>query len=165
MRHQPFDSKTSRPGATVAALWPSFEDVLLHRQPPEPLVLDQPEPIVSPAAAAPDVPAAVGGLIVASYVALLAVFFAFFAGSPLALFSITICALFVAMFFSVPRVFFAVEADPSRRPSFSHFWHGGIQTLTGRTSGRDALTQMLIVPVFLAFGLLTMGIIGKIYIG
>ena len=96
---------------------------------------------------------------------LLAVFFAFFAGSPLALFSITICAVFVAVFFAVPRIFFAVEADPARRPSFSRFWHEGIDTLTGRSSGKDALIQMLIVPVFLAFGLLTIGIIGKIFLG
>jgi hypothetical protein len=165
MRYQPLDSETAAPDAAVAAVWPSFEEALLHRQPPEPLDLVSPAPVVSPATAAPDVPAAVGGLVVASYVALLAVFFAFFAGSTLALFSITICAVFVTVFFAVPRIFFAVEADPSRRPSLSHFWHEGIQTLTGRTNGKDALTQMLIVPVFLAFGLLAMGIIGKIFIG
>lgn len=172
MRYQQLDSETTAPDAAVAAVWPSFEKALLHRQPPEPLELERERtrlvelaPVASPAAAAPDVPAAVGGLVVASYVALLAVFFAFFAGSTLAFFSITICAVFVTVFFAVPRIFFAVEADPSRRPNFSHFWHNGIQTLTGRTSGKDALIQMLIVPVFLAFGLLAMGITGKIFIG
>jgi hypothetical protein len=38
-------------------------------------------------------------------------------------------------------------------------------TLTGRSSGRDALVQMLIVPVLLTLGLAAMGIIGRIYIG
>lgn len=167
MRHQQFDSKTAAPEAPVAAVWPSFEEVLLNRQPHarERPGLDEPASAASPAKAAPDVPAAVGGLVIAAYAALLVVFFAFFAGSPLALFSITICAVFVAVFFTVPRIFFAVEADPSRRPSFARFWHEGIETLTGRTSGKDALIQMLIVPVFLAFGLLTMGIIGKVFIG
>ena len=159
MRNQPFDQTNAHADAAVAAVWPSFEEALLNRQPPE---LEQPglddsAPLL-PAAAAPDVPASVGGLILGSYVALLGVFFAFFAGSPLAFFSITICAVFVA-------VFFAVEADPSRRPSFSRFWHDGLHTLTGRTSGKDALIQMLIVPIFLGFGLLTMGIIGKIFVG
>lgn len=168
MRYQKFDTKAPAPDAPVAAVWPSFQEALLHRQPleieREPLKLVEPAPVL-PATAAPDVPAAVGGLIVGSYVALLAVFFALFAGSPLAFFSITICAVFVAVFFAVPRIFFAVEADPARRPTFSHFWYNGIETLTGRTSGKDALIQMLIVPVFLGFGLLTMGIIGKIFIG
>lgn len=169
MRHQPIDPKAPAADRTVAAVWPSFERVLLDRHALE-LERERPglgerSPAALPAPAAPDIPAAVGALIVAPYVALLAIFFALFAGSPLALFSITVCAVFVAVFFTVPRIFFAVEADPSRRPSFSNFWHQGIQTLTGRTGGKDALIQMLIVPVFLAFGLLTMGIIGKIFIG
>ncbi len=167
MRYQPIDSKAASPDSPVAAVWPSFEEALLSRQPLElDLVRDkEAAPAVSSAPAAPDVPAAVGRLVVAPYVALLGVFFALFAGSPLALFSIAICSVFVAMYFAVPRIFFAVEADPARRPSLSQFMHGGLQTLTGRTSGKDALIQMLIVPVLVTFGLMTMGIIGKIFIG
>ena len=166
MRYQQFEKKIETRERPVAAVWPSLEEALLNRQPLE-LAKEQPleEQVVSPTAAAPDVPPTVGGLVVGSYVALLAVLFAFFAGSPLAFFSLTVCAAFITIFFAVPRIFFAVEADPSRRPSFSRFWHDGIQTLTGRTGGKDALIQMLIVPVFLAFGLLAMGIIGKIYVG
>ena len=173
MRYQPLQTKAAQSKSSVA-VWPTVEEVLLHRQPPAlhretvavaPAEALAPAAAPSPATAAPDVPAAVGGLIAASYAALLAVFFALFAGSPLALFSITICAVFVAVFFAVPRIFFAVEADSARRPSLSRFWYDGLQTLTGRCSGRDALIQMLIVPVFLGLGLLTIGIIGKIYIG
>lgn len=167
MRYQPIDPKPASPDAAVAAVWPSFEEALLARQTParDDAVLDEPAPAFSPAAAAPDVPAAVGRLIVAPYVALLAVFFTLFAGSPLAFFSIAVCAVFVAMYFAVPRIFFAVEADPARRPSLSQLMHGGLQTLTGRTGGKDALIQMLIVPVLVTFGLMTIGIIGKIFIG
>lgn len=169
MRYQKFEDKTATPEAPVAAVWPSFREAVLNRQPleleREPAAAAVPVSVAMPASAAPDVPAAVGGLVVASYVALLGVFFAFFAGSPLAFFSIVVCAVFVAIFFAVPRIFFAVEADPARRPTFSQFWYNGIQTLTGRTGGRDALIQMLIVPVFLACGLLVMGIVGKIYVG
>ncbi|MGA9583473.1 MAG: hypothetical protein WBR13_16045 [Allosphingosinicella sp.] len=166
MRYQPIDSKTAAPDNAVAAVWPSFE-ALLNRQPLEEArpALDETAPAFSPAAAAPDVPAAVGRLVVAPYVALLGVFFTLFAGSPLAFFSITVCAVFVVMYFAVPAIFFAVEADPARRPSLSQFMHGGLQTLTGRTSGKDALIQMLIVPVLVTFGLTTMGIIGRIFIG
>ena len=167
MRYQRFDARTDTPKAPVAAVWPSFEEVLLHRPGAEgkPAEADEAAPVASPAAAAPDVPAAVGGLIVGAYAALIAVFFTLFASSPLAFFAISVCAGFVAIFFAVPRLFFAVEADPARRPTLSHFMHHGIQTLTGRTSGKDALIQMLIVPALLTFGLMTMGIVAKIYIG
>lgn len=167
MRYQPIDRKLARGDAPVAAVWPSFEEALLNRQPLDEarLVLDEAEPAFSPAAAAPDVPAAVGRLVVAPYVALIGVFFSLFAGSPLAFFSIVVCAIFVSMYFAVPAIFLAVEADPSRRPSLSQFMHGGIQTLTGRTSGKDALVQMMSVPVLVTFGLMTIGIIGRIFIG
>lgn len=169
MRYQPIDSKPAGPDSSVAAVWPSFEEALLNRRAPDRnqsgLDRGQSVPVFAPAAAAPDVPAAVGRLVVAPYVALLAVFFALFAGSPLAFFSIGVCALFVGMYFAVPRIFFAVEADPARRPSLAQFLECGLQTLTGRTGGRDALIQMLIVPVLVTFGLMTIGIIGKIFIG
>lgn len=169
MRHQPLETNGATTDTIVAVVWLSFEEALLSCQPLEFELeqprLDEPAPVTSPAMAAPDVPAAVGGLVVAPYVALLGVFFAFFAGSPLAFFSITICAVFVAMYFAVPRIFFGIEADPAPRPSLSQFMEGGIQTLTGRTGGKDALIQMLIVPVFLTFGLLAIGIVGKIFIG
>ena len=166
MRYQPIDPNTGRPGTAVAGVWPSFEEALLSRRSLErkPAALES-TLTLPPASAVPDVPAAVGRLVVAPYVALLGVFFALFAGSPLAFFSIVICAVFVAMYFAVPRIFLAVEADPARRPSLSQFMHGGIQTLTGRTGGKDALIQMLIVPVLVTLGLMTMGVIGKIFIG
>src|SRR5687768_8430864 len=168
MHHQPLKSNALTMDVNVAAVWPSFEEALINRR-----ALDieahseqrvEAAPPLSPTPAAPDVPAAVGGFVAASYAALLLVFFAFFAGSPLALFSITICAFFVGIYFAVPRIFFAVEADPSRRPTLSQFWHEGMDTLTGRSSGKDAMIQMMIVPVFLAFGLLAMGIMGWIFI-
>jgi hypothetical protein len=166
MRYQPIETKIAGPDTPVAAVWPSFEDALLARHAPGQARNAAGAALAfTPAAAAPDVPAAVGRLIVAPYFALLGVFFALFAGSPLALFSIAVCAFFVAMYFAVPRIFFAIEADPARRPTLSQFIHGGLQTLTGRTGGKDALVQMLIVPVLLTFGLAAMGIIGRIFIG
>jgi len=169
MQHQPLQSKSLTMDVNVAAVWPSFEEALVNRQALDVEArTDKPAeaaPVASPTPAAPDVPAAVGGFVAASYAALILVFFAFFAGSPLAFFSITVCALFVGIYFAVPRIFFAVEADRSRRPTLYRFWHEGMQTLTGRSSGKDAMIQMMIVPVFLAFGLLAMGIMGRIFIG
>ena len=115
--------------------------------------------------AAPDVAAGVGGLIVSAYVALILVFFAFFTGSGPAAMAVTIAAGFVAIFFAVPRIFFALEPGSGRRrPSLSDFMYRGMDTLTGHSSGAEALTQMLIVPVLLTFGLLAMGIAGAVYL-
>jgi hypothetical protein len=123
-----------------------------------------PEPF-RPTPAMADVPAGVARLVAGGYGVLILVFFALFAGSPLAFFSISICAFFVAMFFGVAKLFLAVEAAPGRRPSFERFLHVGLDTLTGRSRGGEALVQMLIVPVLVTAGLAAMGIIGKIYIG
>jgi hypothetical protein len=107
----------------------------------------------------------VGGLIVAAYAGLILVFLAFFTGSFLATMMVTIAAGFVAVFFTLPRIFFALEPDTGRRrPSLGDFMYRGMDTLTGHSSGKDALIQMLIVPVLLTFGLLAMGIAGAIYL-
>ena len=42
--------------------------------------------------------------------------------------------------------------------------HKGLDTLTGHSTGKDALVQMLIVPVLLTLGLLAMGIAGAVYL-
>jgi len=161
MRHE--NVSTAR---IAAAAWPSTMDGLVLA---EPAALETRADQVAaapamPCPAAPDVPAGVGRLIVAAYASLILVFFALFAGSLLALFAITVCAGFVAIFFAVPRIFFAVESDASRRPSLPSFMRRGLATLTGHSSGRDALVQMLIVPVLLTLGLLAIGIVGKVYI-
>jgi hypothetical protein len=155
------------PAFPVAAAWPSLSAEVAPAAPPAPANDDdaaEAQPFER-STAAPDVPAGVGRLIVASYLGLLGTFFALMAGSPLTLFALVICAGFVTIYFTIPRIFLAVEADPARRPTFGQFLANGIETFTGHSSGRDALVQMLIVPVLLSFGIAAMGIVGKIFIG
>lgn len=150
----------------AAAAWPTTMDGLVLAEPAD-AVRHEAEAETAPAlptAAAPDVASGVGGLIVACYATLILVFFAFFARSLTALFAITICAGFVAIFFAVPRIFFALEPNSTRRPSLPAFMERGMETMTGHSEGGDALVQMLIVPVLLTLGLLAMGIIGKVYL-
>jgi hypothetical protein len=165
MRHQRLDTAAPMPAdSPVAAVWPTgaIESFTAAAPPVEPGAASEPF-AMTPAMA--DVPHSVAKLIVGSYAALILVFFGLFAHSPLALFAITICAFFVAMFFAIPKMFLALEAAPGRRPTLGRFMRTGLATLTGRTAGRDALVQMLIVPVLLTLGLAVMGIIGRIYIG
>ena len=79
-------------------------------------------------------------------------------GSAESIFVIVIAALFVVAFFTVPRIFFAVERDSGVRASFDDFLNKGMNTLTGHNSGKAALVQMLIVPIMLTLGVLAMGI-------
>ncbi|MEA3052714.1 MAG: hypothetical protein QOG72_1617 [Sphingomonadales bacterium] len=111
-----------------------------------------------PTPSAPDMPAAAGGMLVASYAALIGAFALVTAGSARSIFAIAICLFFVAMFFAVPRLFLSVEPKQQRRVGLGEFMHGGIQTLTGHCSGGAALVQMMIVPVLLTFGVLLIGI-------
>ena len=111
------------------------------------------------ASAAPDVPASVGGMIAVSYCALIGALFVATTGSASSIFAVAIAALFVAIFFTVPRIFFAVEAMPESRPGLGKFLNRGMQTLTGHSSGPAALVQMLIVPIFLTLAVLAMGLI------
>ena len=157
MRYQSLDRNV--PDTHVAAVWPSL-DALAADQAARP----DGAAAFAVSTAAPDVPAAIGGLIAASYAGLIAVFFAFFARSPLALFSIVVCAGFVAVYFAIPRIFLAVEADPARRPTLGRFMRTGIDTATGRIGGKDALIQMIIVPVLVTLGLAAIGIIASITI-
>jgi hypothetical protein len=161
MRHERVDR-----AAIAAAAWPSTIEGLVLAEPQDPA--EQPASdetaIAGPAPAAPDIPPAVGGIIVGAYVSILMIFFALFTGSLTATFMVAVVAFFIATFFTIPRLFFALEQARSRRPSFSAFLDRGIDTLTGHSDGKDALVQMVLVPILLAFGLLAMGIVGKIYL-
>ena len=112
-----------------------------------------------PEAAVPDMPAAVGGLVIAAYAGLVGVLALTMARDAGAAFVIAISAFYVAMFLSVPAVFLRVEGDASRRPTLAQFMEQGIDTLTGRTSGAGALVQILLVPVLVTLGLLVIGLI------
>lgn len=111
------------------------------------------------AAAVPDIPVAVGKMLVAAYVALLGTFALTMAHSPRAAFAIVICAVFLTMYLAVPRVFLGVEPRQGNRPSFDTFLRKGLETYTGHCSGKEVLVQMLVVPVLLTLCGLVMGVI------
>jgi hypothetical protein len=111
------------------------------------------------ARAAPDIPVGVGQMLVAAYVTLLATFAVTIAHSREALFAMGICAVFLTMYLSVPRIFFGVEPRQGKRPSYDAFLKTGLETYTGHCDGTDALVQILIVPVLLTLCALAMGIV------
>lgn len=159
MRHEQILAKDSFDTVDIAAVWPASTQVA-------PLPIPDIEGTTAQksfraTAAAPDVPASVGGLIAASYAALVGAFALVTTGSAESIFAVVISALFVAIFFAVPRLFLAVEAG-GERPTLNTFLDHGLETLTGHASGKAALVQMLIVPVFLTFAVLTIGLLSAI---
>jgi len=109
------------------------------------------------------VPAAVGKLIIGSYVTLLGTFALATVGSSYSIYTIVICALFLVAYFTVPWLFFKQErAVAGSRPTLDKFMQDGMETLTGHSTGGEALVQMMIVPVFLTFGVIAMGIAAAI---
>lgn len=150
MRYEPDTFERRQPVDETAVAWlaPTVA----------PLPLGDLEPTRA-APAAPDVPGSVGGFIAASYVALIVALYVATAGSLSSIFAIAIAAFFVAIFFAVPRIFFAVEPMTDRRPGMGKFLKRGMETMTGHSSGPAALVQMLVVPVFLTMAVIAMGLI------
>ena len=156
MDNEQFFARQGYDSMDVAAVWPTSASFA-------PFPIPELEPIsqrqlFQATPAAPDVPAAVGGLIAASYAGLIAALAVATAGSAESIFVIVIAALFVIAFFTVPRIFFAVERDSGARASVDDFLRRGMNTFTGHNSGKAALVQMLIVPVMLTLGVAAMGI-------
>lgn len=161
MRHEQIKQAESYNKVDIAAVWPASAQVA-------PAPIPEAEPAFSPetfraAPAAPDVPAGVWRLLVAAYAGLLATFALATAGSAQSLFAIAICAVFLVAFFTVPRLFLAQEPKSGRPTTFEQFLAEGMETLTGHSSGAEALVQMLIVPAFLTLGVVAMGIAAAVY--
>lgn len=115
-----------------------------------------------PETSVPDMPHAVGRLIVAVYATLIGVLALTMARNASTAFVIAIDVVFVIAFLSVPAIFLGIEGDPAKRPSLARFLEDGMSTATGYLSGSGALVQILVVPVLLSLGLLAIGIAGLI---
>ena len=154
-REQPI-ARQSYDAIDVAAIWPSsatFAPLPVWELEP---AVDRQESHATPAAS--DVPGAVGAMIAASYAGLIVALGVATAGSGESLFVITISALFVLIFFTVPRIIFAVERDSGVRATFDEFLRNGVNTFTGHNGGKAVLVQMLIIPITLTIGVIAMGI-------
>jgi hypothetical protein len=106
-----------------------------------------------------ELPTVLYGTTVGLYLGFFAVMAAGFA-SPGLIIPMVIFALFVVAGFGVPMVWARLAPETkSRALTMGQLRHSGIQTHTGRLSGRDAVVQMLILPaLILLWGLATVTI-------
>ena len=158
MRHEQISAKDSYNKVDIAAVWPASAQVA-----PVPVLdLDEAPRPFEATPAAPDVPASVGAMIAASYVMLVGTFALATVASAYSVYMISISFMFLAAYVGVPYIFFRQERWTGRRPSLDRFLRQGMETLTGHCSGRAALVQMMIVPLFLTLGAAGMGIAAAI---
>ena len=160
MRHEQLSATDSFRKVDVAAVWPTSAQLA-----PLPLLDVEHGPTaddVGHAPAAPDVPGAVGAMIVGSYVVLLGTFALATVASAYSIYMITISALFLVAYFTIPWLFLKQEPNSGRRPTLDRFMRDGMETLTGHSTGPAALVQMLIVPCLLTIGVAMMGIAAAI---
>jgi len=153
MRHQTFPQPHELDALDVAAVWPSTAQIA-----PVPVPKSQPAHVSMSEEAAPDMPVAAGLFLVAIYGVLLAMLAIGTTGSGRSLFAIGVDVFFLFMFFTIPAAFLGLGNGGRRHPSLSRFMEDGMQTLTGHTTGGEALVQMLIVPLCLTFGIICIGI-------
>ena len=137
-----------------APVWPVLSRERHEAREPMPAAADSES--FQPTPAAPDVPAALGAMMALVYLALIGALALATAGPGQSAMALVIAGLFVAIFFTVPWLIFSQEVTRGRRTVMSRFLAQGMQTYTGRCSGKAALVQMLIVPVLLTFGVLLM---------
>lgn len=106
-----------------------------------------------------ELPKALYGATVGLYLGFLAVMATGFA-SPGLILPMAIFVFFVVAGFGVPAIWTRLDpATKSKAITLGQLKHRGIQTHTGRLSGRDAAVQMLILPVLIVmWGLATVTI-------
>ena len=142
----------------AASVWPVLGT---NRQPlsdPQPATLVDAETFRAEAAT-PDIPASVGLMLFAAYLALIAALAVATSGPGESRMVLVIAGLFVVAFFAVPHFLFAQEPNGGRRPDLSRFLATGMRTFTGHCTGGAALIQMFVVPVSLTIGMLGIAVV------
>ena len=114
--------------------------------------------VAVPQPATPHLPSAVGWLMLLAYAALMGAFLLFFGGSGSTAFVIVIGFFFLAVYAAVPFVFLRLQARNPDQATWTRFFERGLETWTGHLSGRQALVQILAIPVALAIAVIGIGL-------
>ncbi|HEX7920133.1 MAG TPA: hypothetical protein VF583_04220 [Bradyrhizobium sp.] len=109
-------------------------------------------------AAVPDVPAAVGWMILGAYALIMASFLVLFARDMEAGLMVAISGVYFAVYLGVPTVFFRTEGR-SGDIDLRRFLKDGLNTWTGHVDGHEAIVQILLIPAALFVAITAIGII------
>lgn len=109
-------------------------------------------------AAVPDVPAAVGWMILGAYALIMASFLVLFTRDMEAGLMVAISGVYFAVYLGVPTVFFRTEGR-SGDIDLRRFLKDGLNTWTGHVDGHEAIVQILLIPAALFVAITAIGII------
>jgi hypothetical protein len=109
-------------------------------------------------AAAPDVPAAVGWMIVGVYALIMSSFLLLFARDMEAGLMVAISGVYFTVYLGVPAAFFRAEGR-SGDVDLKRFLKNGLHTWTGHVGGCEAIVQIMLIPVALAIAVTAIGAI------
>ncbi|WP_077147438.1 hypothetical protein [Sphingopyxis sp. KK2] len=107
-------------------------------------------------AAAPDIPAEIGRMMLWSYALMMAALFLFFATSVEASMMVVISAGYTAIYLGVPAILIAGEGRSGGR-SMADFLSKGLVIATGHIGGREAAAQILLIPVAITIAIIAIG--------
>ncbi|MDH7640497.1 hypothetical protein [Sphingomonas oryzagri] len=108
--------------------------------------------------AAPDVPAAVGLMLVASFATIMGSFLLLYTGSRFATMMVAISIVYTAIYLSVPTIFLRIDARRGGHVGMAEFLEKGLDTWTGHVGGREAIVQFLTIPVAIAIAVFGIGV-------
>jgi amino acid transporter len=115
-----------------------------------------------PQPAEPRLPPMVGWLMLLAYAVTMAGFLLFFGGSAFTVFMLAIGFFYLAVYAGVPLVFLRMQrpraSSDLRQADMAHFFARGLETWTGHLSGRQALFQIMAVPLALAIAVFGIGL-------
>jgi hypothetical protein len=114
--------------------------------------------------AAPDVPPAVGAMIVGSFATIIGGFALLYTGSRLATMMVAISLVYTTIFLAVPAIFLRIDAQRNRHVSMADFLESGLDTWTGHLGGREAIIQILTIPLAIATAVFAIGIAAAIFL-
>ncbi|HYC01894.1 MAG TPA: hypothetical protein VED40_01290 [Azospirillaceae bacterium] len=114
-----------------------------------------------PMRAAPDLPVAVGWMMVGCYGWILGAFWLTFGAGASSAFMVAVSTAYTAMYLGVPYLFLRMEPKRpgDRAPTLAAFLARGMETWTGHCTAGAALGQMFAVPLALGFAASALGIV------
>lgn len=98
----------------------------------------------------PDLPAAVGFMLVGAFAWIIGAYLITFWGELQALEMVVVDAVYVTVYLGVPWLVLRLEPRTGPNPPLADFMRRGLDTFTGHLTGKEALFQILTIPVALA---------------
>jgi hypothetical protein len=110
----------------------------------------------------PDLPPAVGFMLVGTFAWIIGAFLITFWGDLQALEMVVVDIVYVSVYLGVPWLILKLEPKAGPNPTFAQFMRRGLQTFTGHLTGAEALVQILTIPVALAIATTAMCLVAKL---